>query len=256
MKCSNCGAELNENDKVCSECNTEVVEPKKERKYILNNEFDFIATVIGCLNFIWGVILKPVTDLKSKIDDYSDIKKTGILVLLVSLARMIINLISSMISVIFMKEVNFWTGATKFTVSFERLKNLKYFDLIFKQFFGFIIVVAAVAGVYYIVSLIMKRNANYIKLVAIATVSFVPFIILSFASVLVSYIYAPASLFLIISSFVYSIFTFIIGINNEIDFENSNFKVYFHTICLIVLFILYYYILNNNSFSLITGLLK
>lgn len=256
MKCSNCGAEITENEKKCSECGMEIVESKNERKFIPNTDFDFGSVILNCLSFIWGVILKPVACLKDNIDDYSDIKKTGILVLLVSLARMIINLISSMISVIFIKEVNFWTGVTKLTVSFERLKNLKYFDLIFKQFFGFIIIVAAVAGIYYIVSLIMKKSVNYFKLVAVSIVSFVPFIISSFVSVIVSYIYIPASLFLIISSFLYSIFTFIIGVDDEIGFENSNFKVYYHTICLIILFIISYYIFNNSLFDSLNILIK
>jgi len=255
MKCLNCGAEINEDEKKCSECGKEI-ESKKERKYIPNNEFDFMSTVVSCLNFILGVFLKPVTYLKSKIDDYFDFKKTGILVLLVSLARMILNLLGSMISAVFVKEVNFWTGATKFTVSFERLKNLKYFDLIFKQFFGFIIVIAAVAGIYYIVSLIMKKSVNYFKLVAVSTVSFVPFIISSFVSVIVSYIYTPASLFLIVAAFIYSIFTFVNGIDNEVKFDDSNFKVYFHGICLVTLFIISYYILSNNFAGIITNFLK
>lgn len=256
MKCLNCGAEINEDEKKCSECGTEIVETKKERKFIPNNDFDFMAVVIGCLNFILGVFLKPVSYMKEKIGDYSDVKKTGILVLLVSLARMILNLLGSMISAVFVKEVNFWTGATKFTVSFEKLKNLKYFDLIFKQFFGFIIVVAAVAGIYYIVSLIMKKSVNYFKLVAVSTVSFVPFIISSFVSVIVSYIYAPASLFLVVASFIYSMFTFIIGIDNEVEFEDSNFKVYFHGICLVTLFIISYYVLSNNVANALTSILK
>jgi len=273
MKCSNCGAEIEKNESKCKECGTEffeeteVVDEKKvgeddnskveKRKYILLDIFDFKTAFVECIRLMLGVFLKPITYFKSGIEEYSDIRKTGILVLLVSIIRVFINLISSMISTIFMKEINFWTGASKLSISFVRLTNLNYFDLIFKQFFGFIIVVAAVAGIYYVVSLIMKKTTNYFRLVAITTVSFVSFIIVStIISTIVSYIYAPASLFLVIASFIYSMFTFIAGIDNEVKFDDSNFKVYFHAICLTIIIIVAYYVFSNMLFTSLVGLLK
>jgi len=256
MKCLNCGNELENDARFCPKCGEVVDNNGDHEKFIAKKDqpgnSDITTIILGCFMFILGIILRPISSLNKKIDEYSNIKSAGILLLLVSFGRMIINLIGSMISVIFYKNINFWTGESKITVSFSNLKNLDYLSLIFKQFFGFIIVIAAVAGVYYIVSLIMKQTTNYFRLVAITTTSFVPFIIvLSFISIIISYIYVPASIFAIICSFIYSILIFVIAINKEINFDDTNFSIYFHTICLTVIFIISYYMLGNSLLTMI-----
>ncbi len=216
-----------------------------------SKNFDFVSFITGCFMFILACLMKPVTAIKSKINEYSDVKTAGILVILVSLCRMIINLLGSMISVIFVKQRNFLKGTTSFSVSFDGLKNLDYFSLIVKQFIGFIIVVAVVAGVYYVVSCVMKKTVNYFKLVSIATVSFIPMFIAGFVSIIISYIYMPIGAFIVFASLVYSVVTFIRIINDEITFDDKNVMVYFQTICLTVIFIIAYYALSNYISSAI-----
>lgn len=272
MKCSNCGNELKADSKFCIKCGTAVLkdgkkktvkEEKKtdvkvEKKVSKNDGFDFGTVVLGCLMFILNVILKPVSTLKDKLESYSNIKTAGILVVLVSFGRMIINLFGNMISTIFTKEItNYWNGDTKLSINFENLKELDYLSLIFKEFFVFIVVVAALAGIYYIVAMIMKKNANYLKLVTIATVSFIPSIVIgSFVSIIVSYIYAPLATFLVCAAFIYSFLTFVNAMDDELDIDDSNLKVYFHTICLTVVIIVVYYVAVNEIDSSLTSLLK
>ena len=217
------------------------------------SSFDLMTTIMNCITFILAVALKPVNAMKSKIKDYSDFKSAGILVLFVSLAKMIINPLGKMISVIFVKQRNFFSATTKFEVSFENLKDLNYFDLIVKNVFWSIVVIAAVAGIYYIVAMIMKKNVNYFKMVAITSVSFVPVFVAGFVGIIVAYIYAPLSVFLIFASFIYSFLIFINAIDSEVEFKDADYKVYFHAICLTVIFIVAYYVLSNmigNMFSL------
>lgn len=216
---------------------------------------DFVSIIISCLMFLFNIILKPISTLKSRVQDFSDVKKTSILVILVSFIRMILNLFSSIISAIFTKEiVNYWTGDSKLKISFSNLKNLNYFSLIFKQFFGFILVVIIIAGIYYIVSMLMKKKINYFKVASITSVSFITYIIVSyFISPIVNYIYSPFSIFLVFGSLIYSFITFILAINEEVNFKESNYSVYFHTICLTVVVIVTYYIFKD-SFSILSFL--
>ena len=217
---------------------------EKEVKSV--EKFDLVATIMNCLTFILAVALKPINALKSKIKDYSDFKSTGVLVLFVALAKMIINLLGTMITTVFVKQTNFFSGETKLVVSFENLKDLKYFDLIVKNLFWSIVVIAAVAGVYYIVSMIMKKETNYFKLAAITAVAFVPVYAAGFVSIIVAYIYAPLSAFIIFAACIYSFLIFIHAIDNEVEFKDADFKVFFHTICLTVIFIVTYYVLSNS----------
>ena len=218
-----------------------------------SKNFDFVSFITECFTFILACLLKPITAIKNKINEYSDVKSAGILVILVSLCRMIIGLLNAMIQVIFVKQRNFLKGSTSLTVSFDGLKNLDYFSLIVKQFVGFIIVVAVVAGVYYVVSCVMKKSVNYFKLVSITTVSFIPMFIAGFVATVVAYIYLPLSVFVVFAAMVYSVITFIRCMNEEIKLE-SDMMVYFQTICLTVIFIITYYALSNYLTSLFGSL--
>lgn len=218
-----------------------------------NNSFDLMTAIMNCITFILAVALKPVNAFKSKVKDYSDVKNAGILVLFVALAKMVINLLGTMVSTIFVKQRNFFSGETKFKVSFEGLKDLNYFDLIVKNVFWTIVIIAAVAGIYYIVAMIMKKSVNYFRLASIAAVSFVPVFVATFVGIIVAYIYAPLSAFLIFASFIYSFLIFIHAIDAEAEFKDADYKIYFHAICMTVMFIIVYYIFSNmigNMFSL------
>ena len=264
MKCFKCGTEINDNVKFCTKCGSEV---KKEEtvkndevkcmdKNVSSKNFDLGSIVMNCLMFILNVILKPVSTLKEKLKDYSDFKSSGILVVFVSLGTMLINLLGSMISVVFYKGYSFKKGST-FNVDFGNLKNLDYFDLIVKQFIQFIIVVVAVAGIYYIVSLIFKKSANFFKLVTISAVSFIPFVIATgFVAVILNYIYIPLSLFVTLGALIYSLLTFVNAMDEELNIDDSTLKVYFHSICLTALFIVAYYVLFNEVTTSIGSMLK
>ena len=215
--------------------------------------FDFVTFLTESFTFILACLLKPVTAIKNKINEYADVKSAGLLVILVSLWRMIIGLLSAMITAIFVKQRNLFKGTTSLEVSFDGLKELDYFGLIVKQFVGFIIVVAAVAVVYYVVSCVMKKTVNYFKLVSITTVSFVPMFIAGLLATIIGYIYIPLSVFVVFASLVYSVITFVKSVNDELKLE-GDMTVYIQTICLTIVFVITYYVLSNYITSLFGSL--
>lgn len=230
----------------------------EEKNVVKENagSFDFMATVLGCLMFILNVLLKPVSTVKAKIKNFSNVKNTGILLGVVSLGRMIIGLLSSMISVIFVKKVNYFSGDTKLEVAFDNLKELNYFDLTIKAFFSYVIVMLALAGIYYIVAMVMKKSANYFKLVAISSVAFVPTILAGLVSVIFAYIYAPLAVFVVCAAAFYSFLTFVNAMDDELDIDDSNLKVYFHTICFTVVIIVTFYVTKESLDTSLTSFLK
>lgn len=229
-------------------------EETKTNKFIpSDNGFNFTKWLMDCLMLLLGCILKPITYIKTKIDYYGNVKTAGFLVLVVSFARMVINLLGKMISVVFTKQVtSLFSGKTELKVDFSNLGDLNYFSLIFKQFIGFIIVVLAVSGIYYVVSLIFKKNINYFKVATITTVSFVPMIIVtSFISVIIGYISIPLSALLIVGSFIYSAITYVTLLNDELKLSDDM-KVYFNSICLFALTVVGYFILKSYIGSVLS----
>lgn len=213
-----------------------------------SKNFDFVSFITECFMFILACLMKPITAIKNKINEYADVKSAGLLTVLVSLCRMIIVLLGEMIRNVIVPSGIF--KSSKFTVSFEGLKNVAYFDIIVKQTIGFIVVIALIAGVYYVVSCVMKKTVNYFKLVSIATVSFIPMFIAGFVATIISYIYIPLGVFIVFATLVYSVITFIRCVNDEIKLD-GDMMVYFQTICLTVIFIITYYVLSNTISSVI-----
>ena len=103
----------------------------------------------------------------------------------------------------------------------------------------------------------MKKSANYFRLVTITSVSFIPLIVVgSFVSIIVGYIYAPLATFLVCAAFIYSLLTFVNAMDDELDIDDSNLKVYFHTICLTVVVIVAYYVMSSQLNTSLTNILK
>lgn len=223
-----------------------------------NNSFDLKKTIMECFTFIISFIIAPFSTLKNKLTNYSDFKSAGVLVLFIAICKMIINLIGTIISVVFVKQRYFFSNETKLDISFSNLKNLDYFSLVFKDIFFTLVVVAAVAGIYHIVAMIMKKSTNYYKLSTITATCLVPIVVSSFVSIIIGYIYLPLGVFITFAGVVYSLLVFIYATDNEVNFKNVDYKIYFHTICLTVTFIVAYYVLNNmlSSFFDVSSLFK
>jgi len=66
-------------------------------------------------------------------------------------------------------------------------------------------------------------------------------------------IWAPLSIVALVIGIVYSVLIFFNLINNEVDLENTDLKIYFHLICLSILGIAGYYLFVNMLTSSITG---
>ena len=207
-----------------------------------SKKFDIVSFITDSFMFILACLLKPITAIKNKIDEYADVKNAGLLLVLVSLCRTVLLLLSSIIIYVFVASK---VKSVGLTISFDGLKYIPYFDIIVKQTIGCIIAMAVIAGVYYVVSCVMKKTVNYFKLVSITTVSFIPVhIALFIATIIGTYFSGVFAAFIFIAAFVYSIVTFIKAINDEIKLD-GDMMVYFQTISLTVIFIIAYYVTTN-----------
>ena len=207
-----------------------------------SKKFDFVSLVTEYFHLILASLLKPVTTIKNKINDYADVKSAGLLLVFVSLCRTILLLLSSIIIYVFISSKFKSAGVS---ISFDGLKDVPYFDIIVKQTVGFIIAIAAIAGVYYVVCCVMKKTINYFKLVSITTVAFIPVHIALFIAIIIgAYFSSVFATFIFIAAFLYSVVTFIKCINDEIKLE-GDMMIYFQTISLTVIFIVAYYVTTN-----------
>ena len=211
-------------------------------KPVVNNT-NIDNSPLNYLMYIVAVLLKPVKSFKEEENKFNNAKTSIIFSSIVAIGIMLINLIKTMISTIFSKSFDYTTFKMKTSVDFSNLKDLDYLDLIGKQLLIYAGIILAIALVYYLASLVVKKQVSFTKMLAVSATSVIPFTILSIiVSPLLGKIWAPLSVISLVVGIVYSLLIFITLINKDITFENGDSRIYFNLICLSILGSAGYYV--------------
>ncbi len=198
---------------------------------------------LNYLMYIVAVLLKPVRCFKEEENKFNSAKTSIIFSSIVAVGIMLINLIKTMISTIFSKSFDYTTFKLKTSVDFSNLKDLDYLNLIGKQLLIYAGIIFVIALVYYLASLVVKKQVSFTKMLAVSATSVIPFTVLSMiVSPLLGKIWAPLSVISLVVGIVYSLLIFITLINKDITFENGDSRIYFNLICLSILGSAGYYV--------------
>lgn len=202
---------------------------------------------------ILAVILKPFTSAKEESNKFNDFKNSAVMSLIVSGVATIVKLITTMLNAVIVKGFDWKSGDYQTTWVWENLKELEYLELIGKNFLIYLGVIAAIAGVYYLASLVFKKQANFSRLLGLSAISITPMLVCSLVlSPLLTLIWSKLTIPVILIGFVYTVIMIYEGMNKEIPLE-GDFKYYFNLICLSVLGFLAYYLLMKSLMTSISG---
>lgn len=191
---------------------------------------------LNYLMYLLLILIKPFQCFKEEEAKLSNTKTSLILSGIVAGAMMLINLIKSMISVVFVKTMDYSTFQYKTSFEFSNLKELDYLSLIGKNLLIYAAVILAIALVYYLASLVAKKQVSFIKFLSISATSVVPFVVLGMvASPLLGKIWSPLTIVSMIIGAVYSVTIFMFLIKEEVKFEKQDLGIYFHLICMSIL---------------------
>ena len=220
---------------------------------IINNPQQMTSTSnikLNYLKYIVGILFKPFKQFKEEENKFYDTKTAIIFSLIVSGIMMLIELVTSMISAIFVKTMDYSVFQYKTTIEFSNLKNLDYLSLIGKNLLIYAGIIIVIALVYYLAGLVLKKTVNFIKLLSISATSILPYIVLGMiVSPLIGKIWLPLSIVAMVIGIVYSIIIFLNLINDEFKFDNVDTKIYFYVICFSILGVAGYYLYVNLLMS-------
>lgn len=273
MECSKCGTYNSEGFKFCVKCgnnledtstndnvseNSTSVQPNLNDNVVPAQQNESMSSVqhtnntsnkkntnnisLNYFRYITSFLLKPFQTFKQEENKLSDTKISLILSGIVACAMMIINLLTSMISVIFVKTMDYSTFKYKTEINFEGLKNLDYVSLIFKRLLIYAAIIAAIAGIYYLASLVVKKSLSFIKTLSISASSLMPYAVMCMVvSPILGKIWEPLAVISAVIGIVYSIAIFVVLINDNIKFDRKDFEIYFHSVCITILVTAGYY---------------
>lgn len=184
--------------------------------------------------YILNTILKPFDSFKKEEDNLSSFKNTGILAAIIVGILTILKLISTMITSV--RVVSFWTGEVEWV--WENLKEIEYIKTIGQSLLVYAGIIFAISGVYFLASLVIKKETKFVKLLSATTTAFIPVAVSSsILSPILSLINSYLGIGIVIVGFVYSLVILLELLNDQIVIENKNIRIYFHLICLSVLLI-------------------
>lgn len=268
--CPNCGITNLANAKFCIKCGANLEVNNNMNSELQNNNFDngtynnmnntnnvnsynnnqVSSGKLDYVKYLLGSLLKPYDTYKNNESTLGDIKNASILTLIVVGIMTAINLLSTMISAV--RHKSFFSGEV--TWNWDNLGDVEYFKVIGLDLLVYAGIIAAIAGVYYLGSLVIKKNAKFSNLIGAATTSVVPFATCSLLlSPILSMIYSPLGIVATVVGFVYTLVTLIELVNDIVVIDNKNTRIYYHLVCLSTVIIvggfIAYKVLVNSIFG-------
>jgi hypothetical protein len=174
MKCPKCGNENLDSAKTCINCGTSFEESPKEEgvkleamptsnaqptlQAVPTKPSTATAPVADMFKFLGNAFIKPVASLKDC--KFTDFKNVGILACIVILIG---TLVASLVTAI--------------SIGFDMIE----FGDFVKMFFTDLLLVAGfifgVSGIYYLVAMVCKKQADFVKLLTVSTVASMPIVL-------------------------------------------------------------------------------
>lgn len=213
------------------------------------NQNNISISIVEYFTLILAFILKPVTIFKDKMNKFTDIKNSLILSLIVSGSATILNLFSTMFNAVVNKDYNLFTGKYTTTIEWANLKDINYIEVIGKNILVYLAIIFGVSAIYYIATLIIKKQTNYSKLATIVGLAIVPMIIATMLlSPILGMIHSTFGLIIGLVGIIYSMILLYEGINHEVKLEND-IKLYFNLACSSSIVVIAYFILSKYIIS-------
>lgn len=188
---------------------------------------------------IKAIILKPFTGLKDEINKISNILSAGILALIIAALATILTLIKTIITTV--RVTSIWNNETSWV--WDNISNINFVKAIGLNFIIFLGLIAAVAFVYYIGSLILKKQADFPKLLGIAVTTTLPVIICyTLISPILGMIWGLLGLLATVIGLVYTLILTYELMSEELSLKENS-KFYLNLICLTIISAIIYYII-------------
>lgn len=246
MFCPKCGEKNIEGAKFCAKCGTNFeelnVSVNAEKKEVVVKKNTNSDNVVGDIfKHMINAFIKPFESFKKSEKKLSTTSYSLIYSAFVCGIAWILSILSTIFSAA--KQTSFgWSG----TVTTWNFAKLNYIKIIFVNLLVYVAIVAVIAGVYCLASLLVKKTVSYTKMLAITCTSIMPYVIFTvFLAPLFGLIHHYVGSVFAILGLVTSILIFFGLIRDEIKFKYKEQALYFHLICASVLALVFYFTFVN-----------
>lgn len=234
--------------------NTETITNNTNMASVQNNTNTQKNSKISFKNYITiikSLFTKPFTGLKEEINKINDILSSGILALILAGIATLLTLIKTIITTV--RVTSLWGGETSWV--WDNVSNINFVKAIGLNFLLYLGIIFAIGGLYYLASLVVKKQTTFPRTLSVAVAAIIPmYICYTLISPILSILWAPLGLVATIIGIVYSLILIYELMSEELSLL-GNAKFYLNLICLgITTIIIYYIIMYLMLADVATGL--
>ncbi|MBR3049014.1 MAG: YIP1 family protein [Bacilli bacterium] len=252
MNCPNCGSPVDAGAAFCNGCganlavatqqpintNQNMQQPMNNMNQGMVNNQQPYQNNSGSLNFfkyMIGAIIKPYDTYKENEEKLNSFKNSAILTIVLVAIMTVANLLTAVINTV-RPSSNYFSEDTGW--SWENLQHFPFFRTIITFLAIYAGILFIIAGVYFLASLIVKKDVKFPKLLGVATTAFIPLglIVCILVPLLMMISNLLAGIFALVAV-IYSIILLIELLDDAIAIDTSNAKMYMHTACLSIIVI-------------------
>jgi len=202
-----------------------------QQPVMMNNEKNGNVQSLKFFKYIVAILLNPFQTFKSEETKLCVPKNSIILTLIVLGIITLKKFIDGVLSVVRVR--NFWTRQTSW--QWENIQNID-FGLIGKYLLIYAVIILSITVVYYLASLVVKKNIDFFKMLSITSSAMVPYIV--FSMVLAPFIVEMSLFLYIVTSIIGTIYSLLIifeFVNDSIKLNKKDNMIYLNLICISVL---------------------
>lgn len=197
---------------------------------------------VGVITLLLSILLKPFTALKKEENKLEQFKNSFGISLFISIFAVIMSLLQEIIAVTRVRQMDYKTYKYVTKWVFSNIKEIEFVKVIGQNFLIYLGIIFGLACVFYIASMLIKKQVNFSKMVGFSAISMVPFVLSSLLlAPLAGMISATISVGFSLIGGIYTVLLLYETINNEIKLEGNQ-KYYFNIICFSILGIAAYYL--------------
>jgi len=190
-----------------------------------------------CLGVIKNMLFKPGTTIIDCANKYRSLKSGLLFTLYFMIITAVLCLIGGAISSIFVKTYSNVLETFSISIDFNGIKNHNYLEDLFVMLFINYLPIIIMSLTYYLASFINSKGLSLGSYLSIVNIAFIPFLVIyNLVFRLVGLLSDSIAIIVLFGSVVYTIILSIIGIGDNLRFDNINIKIWYFLICLTVSF--------------------
>lgn len=218
----------------------------------VSNNANVSTASLNYLMYVIAILLKPFKSFKDEEAKLNNAKTSIVLTLIISGIMTIIKLVKTIFSTVRVASYS-WTDGYTYSWQWNNLKNIKWIEVIGKKFLIYACIIFAIALVFYLGSLIIKKQLSFIKSLSITSTSIIPVVIgAMIISPLAGKLWSPLSIVFMIIGSIYSLIILYELMNNELKLDSDT-KIYFNLACLSILAVVGCYTFMKLFMSSVTS---